>query len=258
VTWAKRTVRHGVDRLLASVGFRLSPLTDGSHGAVRPWDQTFTNWIAEAKRQGRDPNEIGDDAWSSGTPPLATLERFYLPHVTAGSVVLELGPGTGRYTRHIIGRCRHMILVDYSKVVCSFLQNYLAGKGSFETRHIDKPLLEGVADGTVDFAMANGVFEHLDPEESLWFLQEFFRTLRPGGTVVFNFVNLMVAGGMRHLLQMRGNPGERCIFRFYHPEAMQRLAEEAGFEMTGIDTSFHFRLAYMELKKPAHADLGHA
>lgn len=121
MTWAKRMVRQGVDRLLAGVGFQLSPLA----GAVRPWDQTFSNWIAEAERQGRDPNEIGDDDWSSGTPPLATLERFYLPHVSAGSVVLELGPGTGRYTLYIIGQCRPMILVDYSKVVRQWGQTRL-------------------------------------------------------------------------------------------------------------------------------------
>lgn len=249
MTWAKRVLRRGADRILAGVGFRLSPLAEGSHGA-RPWDETFLNWIAEAERAGRDPNEIGDAEWSRGAPPLAALEQFYLPHVTAKSVVLELGPGTGRYTRYIIGRSKHMILVDYSKVVCSFLQTYLATKGSFEVHTIDKPLLQGVATGTVDFAMANGVFEHLDPEESLWFLQEFFRTLRPGGTAVFNFDNIMVPGGMGHLLRTRGNPGDRCIFRFYHPGAMQRLAEEAGFDVTSIDTTFHDRLAYIELKRP--------
>jgi SAM-dependent methyltransferase len=237
-------LRRGANRLLATVGLKLSPVAE-----PRPWDRTFLRWIAEAERQGRDPNDVGDGEWSAGTQPIVALERFYFPHVTPEAVVLELGPGTGRYTRFLVGRARHMILVDYSTVVGSFLEKYLAGKGSFEIQTIDKPLLDGVANGTVDFAMANGVFEHLDPEESLWFLQEFFRVLRPGGTAALNFNNIMAPGGMQHLVAMRGRPGNRCIFRYYHPEAMERLAEEAGFEVTGTDTTFHTRLAWLELKK---------
>jgi hypothetical protein len=34
---------------------------------------------------------------------------------------------------------------------------------------------------------------------------------------------------------------------------MQRLARLAGFEITSIDTTFHDRLAYLELRKPSLA-----
>src|ERR1044071_4108815 len=75
----------------------------------RPWDDVFDEWIRSARDEGVDPNDVGDQAWGD---PRDYVERVYLPHIDPDSVVLELGPGTGRITRHLIDRCRAMILVD--------------------------------------------------------------------------------------------------------------------------------------------------
>ena len=107
---------------------------------VRPWDADFKKWIAEARESGQDPNDIGDEAWQSDPLKLA-LERHYLPHINANSVVLELGPGSGRATRHVISRCREMILVDYSHFVCEWLESYLAAKWVYRIYQIDDPWL---------------------------------------------------------------------------------------------------------------------
>ena len=216
-------------------------------GDRKHWDATFERWISEAETAGEDPNDIGDREWHGSAEDGA--RKHYLPHITSRSVVLELGPGTGRYTRHIIGVCRRMILVDYSSIVCEWLEKYLEGRGEYELHHISGPQMPQVNDETVDFAFAHGVFEHLFLDDIFWFFEEFYRVLRPGALFKFNFDNLMSDGGMAHLRRTQGAPGERNIFRFYHPESLCNLARQTGFQDSKL-TVDETRFAFLELSKP--------
>jgi cyclopropane fatty-acyl-phospholipid synthase-like methyltransferase len=212
----------------------------------RPWDETFERWIRLAAREGVDPNDLGDREWDD---PLPHLQTFYFPHIHPDSVVLEMGPGSGRITRHLIGRCREILLVDYSQQVCEWLNRYLAGKGTFRVYSIDKPAWPMIADESVDFACAFGVFEHIDLDDMRWYLEEMERVLVPNGTAIFNFDNLMSAGGIEWHARWRGQPGDRNIFRFYHPEMVRRLAEVCRFCVADLRVS-DSRHAEIQLRKP--------
>ena len=210
------------------------------------WDKHFSEWAKKAEREGRDPNDVGDEAWPVD-PLKRAMDAYYLPHVSPSSTVLELGPGTGRLTRHLISRCKHIILTDNSPLVCRFLDSYLRGKGSYEIHHIERPELP-VPDNAVDFAVANGVFEHLDPEETLYFLREFYRVLAPGAWAALGFNNILKPAAMEAIDQW-SKPGIRCIFRFYAPAAMERLAEAAGFSNIRLSIDEHRLLSYIEMQK---------
>lgn len=244
----KQTAAAVVNVVLKPIGARGVPdITAAADTNKLFWEKTFLNWIAEAKAKGIDPNDVGDVAWAND-PLRDALERFYLPHVKKNSVVLELGPGTGRMTRHLIGRCAKIIAVDYSQVVCNHMRDYLRGKCDFHVLHIKQPTVYSLANESVDACLANGVFEHLDPEETMWFFEDFFRVLRPNGAVVVNFNNLMSEEGMAWLREYRGEPGQRCIFRFYHPEMMAALGVNCGFRLHKL-TSDRSRFATIELVK---------
>ena len=227
--------------LLKPLGVRLVP-------AHPPWDRLFKEWIEQARRNGTDPNDIGDREWSDDHLE-DTLENCYLPHVSTNSVVLELGPGTGRLTRHLIKRCREIICVDYSSFVCEWLAEYLKEKGHFTVHHITKPSLPMIPDASVDLVVANGVFEHIEIEELTCFLDEFYRIVKPSGIVSFNFNNLMTTEGMQWFKKWRGEPGTKCIFRFYHPDAVRRLAESSGFTTLCLRVN-DSRLSHIEIEKP--------
>jgi SAM-dependent methyltransferase len=238
----RRRALNGTNALLHRFGVQLVP-----DRAEKPWDEEFAGWIAEAKASGLDPNDVGDREWRGNA--LENARRHLFPRIGAHSVVLELGPGSGRYTRHVLPRCREMILVDSSALVCDWLDEYLRGKGRFQIHQINRPLFAQVADRSVDFGFANGVFEHIDPDEIDFFLQEFYRVLKPGAALWFNFDNFMSPGGLRWFRDEEVPAGGRRIFRFYHPEFLERMGEMRGFTEVAI-TVDEGRFAFFEAVKP--------
>lgn len=220
----------------------------GDKREQKPWDRKFAAWIDQARKLGIDPNDLVDVAWSDDRLK-ESLTRHYLPRVSADSIVLELGPGTGRLTRHLIGRCRELLLADYSQLVCDWLQEYLQNKGTFRIIRLSGPMLTAIATETIDVVLAHGVFEHIDLDDLASFLDEFHRVLRPGGVVVFNFDNFVSPGGREWFERWRPAPGGRGIFRFYHPEVVHAIALTSGFDVEHMTTD-DSRLATATLKKP--------
>lgn len=220
-----------------------------NRGAERLWDKHFRDWISSAKAEGVDPNDVGDAVWV--TDCLAqTLDRCYLAFVPEGGTVLELGPGTGRLTRHLIGRAGRIELVDNSEFVIKWITAYLSGKVDFRANLIQAPVLHHLQDDSMDTVVAHGVFEHLDFDETYWFLVEFRRVLKPAGYVSFNYDTLSSPGGTKWFLEKRRKPGAKCVFRFYTPDFMARIAEVAGLSVVYSFTSDD-RLAQLVLTKPS-------
>jgi SAM-dependent methyltransferase len=228
----KRQLANLANRVLEPFGARVVQFD----GWDKPWDKEFAAWITKAEASGRDPNDIGDEEWLRD-PLREALERHYLPLVHPSATVLELGPGTGRLTRHVIGACRRMILVDYSALVCSWLKTYLKGRGEFQVVLIEKPQLDGIEDGSVDAVISNGVFEHLDMDEIFYFLREFHRVLKPGGRCSFNFNNFTSDESLALFAQFRAGVGSKCIFKFHHPDTVRRLSELSGLDVLRMSAS---------------------
>jgi SAM-dependent methyltransferase len=212
---------------------------------IRPtnWDAAFAKWIKESRLQGTDPNAVGDTDWEDDRLQLG-LDEWYLSNVTVESRIVELGPGSGRLTRHLIGRCNHLIVLDFSQAVCAWMNEYLAGKGSFGVRQIGNSQTE-LAASSIDHVLAHGVVEHLDQETLFDFLTEFARILRRGGTFVFTFDCLLSEFSRTYLDHQ--DPMEPERFRFYHPDAIRRLAEMTGFT-SDIFYDGH-RIAFASLTK---------
>lgn len=209
------------------------------------WDRDFRRWV---RQQGRDvdPNDAGDAEW--GSDLLAEgLRDHYLPLLSPDAVIVEIGPGSGRLSRHLIGRCQELIVVDISKYVCKWMRNYLAGKGRFQVHRINGPWLPMLGDAAVDAVVAHDVFEHLDLDEIYWYLSEFARVLRPGGVCSFNFDSPVTPDGIA-IMRMHGGPGHHSVYRLHHPESIRCIATAAGFASASI-TQTATRIAFADLTR---------
>jgi SAM-dependent methyltransferase len=209
------------------------------------WDRDFRRWVRQ-QGPGVDPNDAGDAEW--GSDLLAEgLRDHYLPLLSPEAVIVEIGPGSGRLSRHLIGRCQELIVVDISKYVCKWMRSYLAGKGRFQVHRISGPWLPMLGDAAADAVVAHDVFEHLDLDEIYWYLSEFARVLRPGGVCSFNFDSPATPDGIA-IMRMHGGPGHHSVYRLHHPESIRCVAEAAGFASASI-TQTATRIAFADLTR---------
>src|SRR5262249_51724924 len=110
----------------------------------------------------------------------------------AGASVLEVGIGTGRIARQLLGRAARIVAVDRSPAMLEVARRHLARRTStaWELSCADARALD-VPSGWADVAIAGWVFGHFRS----WFpdrwqheiaaaLAEMARALRPGGALV--------------------------------------------------------------------------
>jgi SAM-dependent methyltransferase len=152
------------------------------------WDWTdqgeqWTRHVTELK--GLDP-----DQWKA---TITNLIRREIPH---GSVVLEVGPGAGRWTEILRDQASRLVLVDISQTCLDLCRNRF-GSGP----EMEYLLLEGDAVGvldvvteSVDVVWSYDAFVHINPTDVDGYLAEFSRILRPGGRAVIHHAGEYDAG----------------------------------------------------------------
>ena len=100
--------------------------------------------------------------------------------IAPGTVVVDVGTGTGFLAEAAVGAGAYVIGVDASEGMLEQVRQRFAGR-SFEARHGDVEALP-VADGVADAVLANMVLHHApDPARAI---VEMVRVLKPGGRLV--------------------------------------------------------------------------
>ena len=214
------------------------------------WDWFFKKHLKTAEEKGIDINESVEDDWGATRQ---WLKRFILPFIPhANPVICEIGPGSGRFSRHLIDRARMYYFVDYSDYVCDLLEKLF---GSRENARIIKSRnsdIGTVENDSVDFVFSMGTFVHLFIEQIYGYFKEFYRVLRDGGTCVIHFANFMDDGGYDYFIEKlpKENEYDTCsAFRFYHPEMLEKMAAKIGFSITAKKSIPGTRHCYLVLAK---------
>jgi ubiquinone/menaquinone biosynthesis C-methylase UbiE len=189
----------------------------------------FPGYLEAAHARGMDVNDY-EERELGWYPAETLLAATLFEHLRPESVVCEVGPGTGRFSRDILPRIPHgqLHLVDHSPWMVRFLQGYFRGQ-----RNVVVHLGDGLslpipgaewADvvfiaGTV-IALKLGVIQH--------YAEEFARVLKPGGVLVFDYLDPTTEDGWAHL----HTEGRRLadVYTYHAPEVVDRVFAEAGFE----------------------------
>src|SRR5215469_3176288 len=116
---ARHAFEFGASRVLAPLGYELRDrvLSERPEG--------FAGYLEAAYAEGMDVNDYEEErlGWRL---PLPTLEELVFPSLRDDSRVCEIGPGTGRWSRHMAGRVPlgELHLVDPSPWMVRFLTRY--------------------------------------------------------------------------------------------------------------------------------------
>src|ERR1700733_13763425 len=168
-----------------------------------------------------DWNARGDE-WTLSPEWKASVVRTFLdPLFADNSVILEIGPGAGRWTEYLLGKCNHLIGVDISETsVCECRRRFSEfPNATFEVGNGDD--LSSVKRGSEGGIWSFDVFVHINKHQFKSYITEFARVLKAGGAGLIQHGSLGGATGgwrsdvkasdVREYLQASGFVVERQV-----------------------------------------------
>ena len=197
------------------------------------YNSAYGNYVSDTYRRVRIETygeDFGQTSW------VTTEESNEIPKMLdlkPTSSVLEVGCGSGGYALHLAEKIScHLVGLDINELGVRnanqlALANGLAPKVRFELCDASKNL--PFKDDTFDAVFSNDVLCHLPGRANV--LAEMFRTLKPGGRMLFS--DALVIGGLvsHEEIATRSSIG---YYVYSPPGENERLIERAGFHQIRV------------------------
>jgi SAM-dependent methyltransferase len=193
--------------------------------------------IAKEIQHGRFLAQHGaGDIWNWESPAgklrWARRVKMLSSHLRPGMTVLELGCGTGYFTRELSRSGADIFAIDVSPELLEIARaNYSAPNVHYQT---ENAYALSYSDAAFDSVVGSSVLHHLEVEEAL---RNIYRVLKPGGTIFFtepNMLNPQIAAqkNVPWIKRKLGDsPDETAFFRW----RLRCLLERTGYRDVRID-----------------------
>jgi SAM-dependent methyltransferase len=153
-------------------------------------------------------------------------------HLKPGMTVLELGCGTGSFTRELARSGADVVAIDVSPELLEMARaNSSAPNVQYQ---IQNAYALSYSEGTFDSVVGSSVLHHLEVEKAL---RDAYRVLKPGGTIYFTEPNMLnpqiaIQKNVPWIKRRLGDsPDETAFFRW----PLRRLLEKIGYRNIRID-----------------------
>ena len=172
--------------------------------------------------------------WESPAGKLRWARRVKMlsKHLGPGMKVLEVGCGTGYFTRELARSGADVVAIDVSPELLEIARaNCSAPNVRYE---IQNAYELNYADVVFDSVVGSSVLHHLELEMAL---REIYRVLKPGGTISFTEPNMLnpqiaIQKNVPWVKRKLGDsPDETAFFRW----PLRRLLEQVGYREVRID-----------------------
>jgi SAM-dependent methyltransferase len=153
-------------------------------------------------------------------------------HLRSGMSVLELGCGTGYFTRELARCGAEVVAVDVSPELLEIAR--ADGPAANVRYEIQNACALSYPDACFDSVVGSSVLHHLEITPAL---REIHRVLKPGGTICFTEPNMLnpqiaIQKNVPWIKRRLGDsPNETAFFRW----PLRRLLEESGYRAVQID-----------------------
>jgi SAM-dependent methyltransferase len=263
--------KERVNRVLVSTtGYQLSKPSaakppEPAEGERSPMT-VAQGWDSYAqKRQESEGTSVGD-VWSNPRTIGIDVDRpedvvpyldreVFTPFLGHPEVLLEIGPGAGRFTEVLLPKCDKLIAVDTSPTMIGLLKQRFAGQDKIEYVLSKGRGFKRVPNSSVDAAFSYGVFVHLQHWDIYNYLEELHRVLKPGGKAVIQHSNTFSELGWRKF--RREVPRQLNQHKIHQsfivnsPELMAEFVRRAGLEVEDQLTEVVRRDCITLIRKPA-------
>lgn len=222
------------------------------------WEQYASNY---ANNEGtylgdewNNPEQIGIDVPADQIVPYLD-EQVFTPFLENCEVLLEIGPGGGRFTQILLPKCRKLIAADTSPTMLKLLQERLAHYPNLEYMLLDGQGLSSIPDQSIDAAFSYGVFVHLQHWDIYNYLAELHRVLKPKGKAIIQHSNTFSEPGWQLFLsevpESLNKPKLPGTFTVMTPEIMKEFAQRAGLHVVECLTNVVQRDCISLIRAPA-------
>lgn len=196
-------------------------------------DQRLENEIEHGKFLAREgAGEIWNWESPAGKERWKRRVKMLTGHITPGMIVLELGCGTGYFTKEMIHTGGLITAIDISPDLLKIAEENVKSDLIFFRE--ENAYSMSFDDATFDTVVGSSVLHHLDIKKAL---SEIFRVLKPGGTLYFTEPNMMnpqiaLQKNIPWLKKKLGDsPDETAFFRW----SLKSLLKETGFNEIRIE-----------------------
>jgi SAM-dependent methyltransferase len=210
---------------------RIRNLLRSPVAAIRGSDYKGT-WNAAAVKNAEDAILTGASAEEferTGKGDADMVGRF----LRGGESVLDIGCGIGRVEKYLAPRVREMWAVDISGEMIERARRRLAGLPNVQLREVgNTEFLSSFEAEKFDLVFSFLVLQHLAREDAFLYMRDAHRVLRPGGTLLTQFPNLLSAAYTRAFVdQAEVSPRSPGRVRIYTEPEVRHLLGMLGFEV---------------------------
>ncbi len=153
--------------------------------------------------------------------------------------VLELGCGVGRIGTELAKRVGHWHGVDISEKMIEVAGDRLQGFDNAAVDVLERTRLDPAADESLDKAYSVAVFIHMDKEDLFLYLEDLYRTLKPGGRIYFDTWNISHPVGFKRFAYEVGRFRDQPLVarkdvarnQFSCPQEIEIFLKQAGFDV---------------------------
>jgi ubiquinone/menaquinone biosynthesis C-methylase UbiE len=160
---------------------------------------------------GWDWSQGGEEWNASPEWKQALIDDVIMRWIRAGVVVLEIGPGAGRWSYALMALASRLILVDVCERPLELCRARFGESSNVEYVLSSGSDLPGIPGGSIDAVWSFDVFVHVAPTDQAAYLSEIARVLAPGGVALVHHADGRNHG---HLSSRRGwrAPMSRGLF----------------------------------------------
>jgi SAM-dependent methyltransferase len=187
----------------------------------------FAGYLEAACQAGMDVNDYEEQrlGWRL---PLPTLSELVFPLLREDSRVCEIGPGTGRWSRHIVLRIPRgeLHLVDPSPWMVRFLDGYFAKAPNVFAHANDGQTMPFDRAAWLDLIFSANTFVELKLGTIWLYARDFARTLKPGGHAIIDYIDPTTPEGWQHLTTQPADMAP--VYTFHAPQVIDDVFAAAG------------------------------
>ncbi len=251
----KRRILSLADDITEKFGYKIVKIQNKKKTDLKA--EAHPSYMVDAAAAGMDINDYQEIrlGFAESLPFLKKTVFPYLDKIQQ-PLIIELGPGSGRWSRHLIKKVKDngggsIILADHSAWIVDFLKEYFKdaadNKLNLTFSQCDGfKLPQYIENSSADLIFASNTFVALGIFYYYTYSRDFYRVLKSGGYCIFDYIDLNTEGGWNFLKQ-KTQEGLN-YYSYYTFEAVDKVFSDSG--LVFVSRCNYGKSTYLIYKKP--------